>query len=72
MAAQLFHVGDEVPGRVVFEARMRAAATAAALIETTMRKRSGSKNRREVSLAPAPGPPCTNTAGFPFGLPHSS
>jgi hypothetical protein len=31
--AQRFHVGDQVPGGVVFERRMRSAATAAALVE---------------------------------------
>ena len=32
-AAQLLHVGDQVPGRVVLEARVRTAAAATALVE---------------------------------------
>jgi hypothetical protein len=31
--AQPFHVGDQVPGRVLLETRMRPAAAAAALVE---------------------------------------
>jgi hypothetical protein len=33
MLAQFFHVGDQVPGRVVLETCMRPAAAAAALVE---------------------------------------
>src|SRR6266436_2092694 len=37
-----------------------------------MRYALGSKKRRCLGELPAPGPPCRNTAGIPFGLPHSS
>jgi hypothetical protein len=38
----------------------------------TMRQKCGSKNRRCTAPAPAPGPPCRNSTGRPFGLPACS
>jgi len=39
---------------------------------STIRQRSGSKNRRMVGLIAPPGPPCRMTQGLPSARPHSS
>ena len=75
--AQPFQVGDQVPSGVGTQVGVRGngvrqAASAAALVNSRTRSRAGSKNCRISAVIPPPGPPCTNTAGFPDGLPHSS